>query len=61
MLLREKKFYDFWKNQYQDDLKLNELIDKDKRSTKFGLDFWNNNIINNNKARYNKIPIGKIQ
>ena len=61
VLLREKKFYDFWKNQYQDDLTLNERIDKNKRSTKFGFDFWNNNIIINNKARYNKIPIGKIQ
>ena len=61
MLLKEKEFYNHWKNQYQEDLNLNKVIDKDKRSTTFGYDYWNNNILYINKSRYNKIPVGKIQ
>jgi len=61
VLLREKKFYDAWKNQYQEDLFLDQAIDKKRRSTKLGYNYWMNNIIANNRSRYNKIPLGKIQ
>jgi|TARA_B100001094_G_scaffold277569_1_gene286502 hypothetical protein len=61
VLLKEKDFYGHWKNQYQEDLNLNKVIDKNKRSTRFGYDYWNNNILYVNKSRYNKIPIGKMQ
>ena len=61
VLLKEKDFYGHWKNQYQEDLNLNEVIDKNKRNTKFGYNYWNDNILYVNKTRYNKIPVAKIQ
>jgi len=61
VLLQEKDFYGHWKDQFQEDLNLDKVIDKNKRSTKFGYDYWINNILYVNKSRYNKIPVGKIQ
>lgn len=54
ILLKEKKFYNKWKMQYQEDINLNNII---KKYAKLNINKWNDTVLYINKSRYKSLKL----